>query len=94
MCLYLSYVNDQERRRQALKEIEGASREEMRGSDDEGDADGSLDWKITEHLIAEFCSQNFLQVKAIKEVHFLCLQLEKMMKEDVLLSERKTSKNA
>jgi hypothetical protein len=29
----------------------------------------------------EFCLQNNLQVKAIKEVHYLCLQLERLLYE-------------
>ena len=33
----------------------------------------SESWKITEFLIEEFCQENFLLVKAVKEVHFLCL---------------------
>lgn len=39
-----------------------------------GDAKGgSFDFKVVEFLIEEFCEQNFLLVKAIKEVHFLSL---------------------
>ena len=43
------------------------------------------DWKNTEGLIEQFCIEHSLQLKAMKEVHFLCLQLEKMMIEDVLV---------
>jgi len=31
-----------------------------------------------------FCEQNDLELKALKEVHYLCIQLQKMMHEDLL----------
>jgi hypothetical protein len=37
----------------------------------------------------EFCMSNNLQIKAIKEVHYLCLQLERLINE-ALISEEKT----
>ena len=46
-----------------------------------------MEWKNTEALIETFCQENALQLKAVKEVHFLCLQLEKMMKEDVIIDD-------
>lgn len=42
----------------------------------EGDSYESIEEKMT-----IFCSENNLQVKAIKEVHFLCLQLERLVQE-------------
>lgn len=46
-----------------------------------------MNWQNTEESINQFCQENALQVKAIKEVHFLCIQIEKMMKEDVIINE-------
>lgn len=40
---------------------------------------------MTERLIEKFCAKHFLLSKPIKEVHFLLIQLEKIMKEDVLV---------
>lgn len=45
-------------------------------------------FQAAERLIEKFCADHHLQVKATKEVHFLCLQLEKMMKEDILKDEQ------
>jgi hypothetical protein len=39
----------------------------------------------------EFCSQNNLQVKAIKEVHYLCLQLERLINEASIIVEKPKS---
>lgn len=44
------------------------------------------DFGKVESLIDEFCCDHSLLAKTMKEVHFLCLQLEKMMKEDIMLS--------
>ena len=45
------------------------------------------EFQVVELLITQFCEQNGLVTKAIKEIHFLCLQLEKMMKEDIIKTE-------
>lgn len=50
------------------------------------ESNGQFD-KISRRM-EEFCMDNKLQVKAIKEVHYLCLQLEKLMNE-VSISEEK-----
>ena len=71
MCYYMSYINDPENRKWALREVEGPRDHVSEASDDE--EDGSIDWKITERLIQEFCQSNYLSVKATKEVHFLSL---------------------
>lgn len=34
--------------------------------------------------MAQFCQQEALLLKSMKEIHFLCLQLEKLMREDIL----------
>ena len=81
----MSFVNDAENRRRAKDRLD-EQEVNLERSDDEGE-DESIDWKITESLIQEFCSCNYLQIKAIKEVHFLCLQLEKMMREDIMINQ-------
>ena len=57
-------------------------------SEDEGP--NELDWKEKELKIEQFCAANRLHLKQIKEVHFLCLQLETMMREEVLLNGKMT----
>jgi hypothetical protein len=38
-------------------------------------------YESIEEKMSIFCQSNNLQVKAIKEVHFLCLQLERLVQE-------------
>lgn len=42
------------------------------------DEDDEVIDRVSE-LMEVFCSQNNLQVKAVKEVHYLCLQLERLL---------------
>lgn len=60
--------------------------EEMVASGRALDSMESMDWKLTESLIELFCQQNFLLAKQMKEVHYLCIQLETMMLDDILVS--------
>jgi hypothetical protein len=42
------------------------------------------DFQIVEDLMQEFCTENMLLMKSMKEIHYLCLQLEKMLQEDIV----------
>jgi hypothetical protein len=79
LSAYFSFVNDQTNRLRVLKQISA--------KDTSATDEGSADWKITEELIGEFCREQFLMEKQVKEVHYLCIQLEKMMKEDIIIGE-------
>lgn len=46
---------------------------------------GEQEWTETEARVEVFAEKWYLRAKALKEVHLLCLQLEKIMKEDVLI---------
>jgi hypothetical protein len=46
-----------------------------------------------EALIEQFCNENSLQVKPMKEIHFLCLQLEKMMQDDIIVDKSPDNPN-
>jgi phosphosulfolactate synthase (CoM biosynthesis protein A) len=43
------------------------------------DGDTFQVYEKTTSLMEKFCAENNLQVKAIKEVHYLCLQLERLI---------------
>ena len=35
-----------------------------------------------------FCEQNYLQLKSIKEVHYLCIQLQRMFTQELLAKDQ------
>ena len=45
---------------------------------------GEQDWQEVESRIEVFADKWYLRAKALKEIHMLCLQLEKIMNDDVL----------
>ncbi len=53
-------------------------------TDQRGSGEEAFEWQEKDEKIQEFCEANHLHLKQMKEVHYLCLQLETMMKEDVL----------
>ena len=42
------------------------------------------EFQIVEKLMEEFCEENNLLLKSMKEIHYLCIQLEKMLREDIV----------
>ena len=82
ICDYISFLNNEDERSKARMELihDGL------GVDDDK-------WKVTEKLIEKFCQKHFLLTKPVKEVHFLLIQLEKIMKEDVLVKQGNNDPN-
>ena len=51
---------------------------------------GEQDWQEVESRIEVFADKWYLRAKALKEIHMLCLQLEKIMGDDVLTDYKPT----
>mmetsp|Transcript_2254 Transcript_2254/g.3888 ORF Transcript_2254/g.3888 Transcript_2254/m.3888 type:complete len:115 (+) Transcript_2254:367-711(+) len=75
MCDYFAFINHPENKARVLEETPSKTMLD--------DFDEEYEWKATELLIEKYCAENFLQVKAVKEIHYLSIQLEKMMKEEL-----------
>ena len=52
---------------------------------------GEQEWTETEARVDVFADKWYLRAKALKEVHLLCMQLEKIMKEDVMVDQHSAS---
>lgn len=45
---------------------------------------GMDEFQVVEELMQQFCNEKMLLLKSMKEVHYLCLQLEKMLMADIV----------